>query len=704
MLSNLLNRNKNNSNRNSNSNLDSLFYPKSIAVVGASNDKSKIGGFIFSEILKSKNIDAIPINVKWENIQNKKAYTNITEVNKKIDLVIIAIPSKFVIDSILDCVKVGIKNIVIITAGFKEIGEEGRARENELKKIIKEYNLNIIGPNCLGFLNPEINLNCSFAKDIPEFGNIALISQSGAIIDAIIDWSFKEKIGFSKIVSLGNMAGVDELSILNYLKNDPKTNAIVFYMETLEKGNEFAKVLNEVSRIKPVIIIKPGNSNLAKKAIGSHTGSLAQNNVLVKTLIEENNGILVSNLDELFNLMIALKTKTQTNNNLVILTNAGGPGVIGTDAVAKSSFNLYKLSDNEKNNFDFLPKEASLNNPIDILGDAKSDRYLNVLKNLNSNKNINNILVLLTPQIMTDSENIANSIVEFSKNSDKLIATSFLGDKEIKSAIKILNSNNIANFTSPTSAINSLDKLYKWKNFNYIDENFKKYNFNMNLVNEIRKELENTKGLLDFNITRRIFEEILAIRLPSKQIVRNFDDIDNIKLEDNKKYVLKADAKEFVHKKELGGVVLGVDKNNFDYEIHKLFDILFENASSPFSITIEEEVNGSEVILGLKNEGELGNFIMFGSGGTYVSVYEDIKWSKCPLNRESTKRLVNSVKISKILNGFRGSKPIHFDHLYEIMVRISYLQELFPEIKEVDLNPIIVNETGVYLVDIKLII
>jgi len=697
MLSKLLN--KKNKNK-----LESLFFPNSIAIIGASNDKNKIGGYIFSQIIKLNEIKAYPINVKWENIQNKKAYTNILEVKEKVDLVVIAIPSKFVIDSLNDCVKAGVKNIIIITAGFKEVGDEGKRREGEIKRIVKENDINLIGPNCLGFLNANIGLNCSFAKDLPSSGDIALISQSGAVIDAIIDWSFKENIGFSKIVSLGNMAGVDEVEMLKYLKDDDKTKAVIFYMETLENGDEFAEVLKEISLKKPVIIIKPGNSDLAKKAIGSHTGSLAQNNVLVKTLIEESNGILVENLDELFNIMVGLKSKFAKNNNLVILTNAGGPGVIATDSIENTSFSLYKLSDEEKEKFDFLPKEASLNNPIDILGDAKSDRYKLALEKIASNKNIGNILVLLTPQIMTDSENIANSIIEINKKyDDKSIVVSFIGEKEVKSAIDILNKNNVATFSTPSSAIKTLDKLYNWKYFKFSDD-FKKYNFPEKKIEEIKQKLEGKSGLLDFTTTKEIFEKVLAIRLPKKEIIKHFEDIDKIKLEDNKKYVLKADSKEFVHKKELGGVILNVNKENYSKIAHDMFDKLFENAKEEFSITLEEQVSGVETIIGLKSDDNLGNFIMFGSGGTNVSVYKDISWSKCPLSKTIAKELVDKTKISILLNGFRGTKKVHLEHLYEVMNRLSYLQKLFPMIKEVDINPLIANENGVYLVDIKLIL
>lgn len=681
-------------------NLDSIFYPKSIAVIGASNNLDKIGGFIFSQILKQRNIKAIPINFKSDNIQGEKSYTSISKVNDKIDLVIISIPSQFVIDTVIECAKKKIKNLIIISAGFKETGEDGRVREEKLKEIIKKYKLNVIGPNCLGILTPEINLNCSFAKDIPSTGETALISQSGAVIDAIIDWSFKKNIGFSKIVSLGNMSGIDELSMLNYLKKDPKTKSIVFYMETLEKGIEFSKTLKEISKTKPVIIIKPGKSDNAKAAIGSHTGSLAQDNLLVRTLIEDNNGILVNSLNELFNILIGLKSKFNSHNDLTIVTNAGGPGVIATDCASELGFELLKFDNKQKSKFK-LPNEASLNNPIDILGDGKSDRYLSTLKTLEKIKEVNNILILLTPQIMTDCENIAKEIVNFSKKSKKNIIASFIGDKEIKRSNSYLDHHNFPNFQTPNEAIVSMNYLRKYKSFQYQNNN-NKLEISEYKLNKLNKKIKSKRGLLDYKLSKEILN-LIGLEIFEKQIIKTKKDIFNLKLSNHKTYVIKIDGPAFIHKKDIGGVKVGISHLEVEDEVNKMYNIAAK-ISDNFSITIEEEIKGNEVIIGLKQDKELGNFILFGMGGTYVSIFKDINFSTCPLTLEMTKKLIAKSKVNKILKGFRGSKRINYKQLYRILIRLSYLQEIFPQIKEVDFNPVICNENGSYLVDVKLIV
>ncbi|NQZ85429.1 MAG: acetate--CoA ligase family protein [Nanoarchaeales archaeon] len=748
-------------------NLDTLFYPKSIAIIGASNDTAKIGGYIFEQIKnKAQHINLLPINPTSLRIQDIDAYQDITQIHKELqpDLIIIAIPKQFIIKTLNQIAKTSTKNIVIITAGFKETGEHGKEEELEIKKIIKQNNFNLIGPNCLGFLNPEINLNCSFAKDIPKAGSTALVSQSGAVIDAIIDWSFEQNIGFSKIVSLGNMAGIDELEILEYLKNDEQTKSIVFYMETLEKGVEFGNLLKEISKTKPVIIIKPGSSQQAKSAIGSHTGSLAQDNILVKTLIKNNNGILVDNLDELFNIMIGLKSidniisnDNPTNNknehindtninNTVILTNAGGPGVIATDELAKTNLNLYQFTDKQKIKLQKnLPAEASINNPIDILGDAKSDRYTTTLNELIKIKEIKNIIILLTPQIMTDSENIAKSIIEISNkinknnnnnnllnnsnknNKNKVnIYTSFLGYKQVKHAKTLFNLSNFPTFNTPNAAITTLSKLVQYKSFNYessLDSNISQldiYNkFNKNTINNLNEILENKSGLLDQKLTNKILKS-LNITPFEKQFVENIHDIFKLKINPNQKYVIKADAKELIHKKEFNAIKLNINSNNYKEEIEKMLKeiektltglspdnglgISDSSISKQFTITIEKQIKGIETIVGLKSDESLGNFIMFGMGGTYVNIFKDVNFMQAPLNTKTTKELIQSSKVSKLLNGYRGDKPVNLKKLEQTILNISYIQKLYPIIKEVDFNPIICDEHDCYLVDAKLIL
>ena len=473
-------------------------------------------------------------------------------------------------------------------------------------------------------------------------------------------------------------------------------------METLEKGKEFAHILNEVSKKKPVIIIKPGKSDNAKKAIGSHTGSLAQDNILVETLIHENDGILIENLNELYNILIALKGKIKNNNKLAVVTNAGGVGVIATDEVSLSDFELYELSESQKKKIaKYLPDEASVNNPIDILGDGRSQRYFATLKELDKINDLGNILVLLTPQIMTDCTNIAKKLIEFSQKSNKNIFASFLGDRDIKNAITCFDVYDFPNFQTPVEAIKSMDYLLKYKQFKY-ESNIRKHQMNLLKIKKINKRLKNKKGLLDYNLAKEILG-VLGLAIHPKQIIKSENSIAQLELSPHRKYAIKVDGEDFIHKKDIGGVITDISYLDVETQITNLFHKL-KKTNSQFSITVEEMVCGVETICGLKHDEELGNFIMFGMGGTYVSVFKDINFSMCPLTKESAKKLVEKSKVNTILKGFRGSKPINYNRLYDILIKLSYLYETFPQIKEVDFNPVICNNTDCYLVDVKLIL
>ena len=680
---------------NSKKALQSLFYSKSIAVIGASEDTSKIGGFIFSQILKVSSIKVYPVNMKSNSIQGITSYKHVSDVKKQIDLAVIVIPVNFVLEAIDDCVQAGIKNVVIITAGFKETGESGAKIEQEIKVLAQKHNLNLIGPNCLGFLNPEIGLNCSFAKDLPEFGDLALVSQSGAVIDALVDWSFSKNIGFSKIISCGNMAGVNTLDFLDYLYHDEKTKTICFYMETIENGEAFGKLLKKVTKKKKVIIIKPGKSENAQKAIGSHTGSLAQNGILVEKLIKENGGIFVEKFEELYNLFIGIETLKVKGAQTVIVTNAGGPGVITTDALEDSNLTLFSFSEKQKKIIlKSLPPAASVNNPIDVLGDAKGDRYLSALKELEKIESINNIIVILTPQMMTPCLEIAKNLVEFSKTSKKCISSVFLGGFEIRGAVEYFENNHFPNFRTPSEAITTMNKLYEYELFDFKDTP-KGFEFNEKKIKKIKKELVHSSGLLTYTQTKKIFS-CLELELPEKNHFNSKQEILSMNLKAGNNYVLKAEG--IVHKKEVEAVKIGITSLTFQKEALEMFE-----RTSGAELTLEQQVQGHEVIVGLQ-QNDLGKFIMFGYGGSYVHVFNDVHFSLAPLSYKKAKELIKQSMVYTLLKGVRGEHPIDFESLVEILVRVSYIQELFPEIKEVDLNPIICNKNGAYCVDVKLLL
>ena len=673
-----------------------VFYPKSVAIIGASNNELKIGGFIFSQIKDHPSIKGFPINVKENMIQNKPAYKSVLQITEEIDLAVIVIPKQGVFQALEDCAKKGIKHVVIISAGFKEIGEEGKQDEDKLKTFCKEHGITLVGPNCLGFLNPELKLNLSFAKDLPKFGNVALVSQSGAVIDSIIDWSFTHNIGFSKIISVGNMAGITQHDFLEYLYQDVKTQAIVFYLESLEEGERFKELLSKTTPTKPVFILHPGRSQSAQNAISAHTGSLAHNYELIKTIYKYSNTVLVEGFDQLFGYLSALKSsnnKPPKGKKILIVTNAGGPGVIATDYLEEFGLQRYELSDEEKELFHEMPPASSLNNPVDILGDADPDRYFKAL-NAAIQTQADGIVVLLTPQMMTNAKAIAQSIIEIEKQTKKPIYCCFLGDKEIKDALKYFDLTQISYFSSPKVALQSyatLEKYYSSKPLSHEIE-----------VNHEKIQTIDHQGLLPQDQTIKIIKS-LGLKTPKTYLLKSHHDIYTTQFDEHLVYFVKAD--NILHKKDVGAIRPHVQFDELIPTLEEMFTTFSKENNEGLEpvIIVQEEVKGIEVIAGLKCDESLGNFLLFGSGGTTVSIFKDVQFSPTPMNREMSEKCVESTLVNQLLDGYRGDEAVNKEELYTAIERISELPSMYPNLKEVDCNPIIVNKKGAYLVDVKLL-
>lgn len=443
-----------------------LFSPRSIAIVGASNKKGTIGNVLVKNITKLGYAgEVFFVNPSYNILNWKRCYKSLENIKRPVDLAIIAIPAKFVIETIEKAAGI-IKNYIVISAGFSEIGEDGARHEKELATLAKKYKLNILGPNCLGFIAPKLKLNASFAGGMPAEGNIAFVSQSGALAVALMDRAKEEHLGFSNIISVGNKMEIDETELLEYLLEDKKTKVIGMYLEGIKNGRKFLEIAKKASLKKPIVILKAGKTAKAQQAISSHTGALAGSDEIVDVAFKSAGIIRANNLEEFFNLLGMISfTQAPKNNKVAVVTNAGGAGVLTTDAFKGKEIELAELDKKVKEELKKqLPSESSVENPIDLLGDAHEDRYRNILKLINK-KNIGSVICVLTPQEQTPVEKIASSIVEAKKNGDSLVLTAFIGGERTKEAALGLKQNNIPNFSDPESAVNALDKYYKWNVF-----------------------------------------------------------------------------------------------------------------------------------------------------------------------------------------------------------------------------------------------
>jgi len=677
-----------------------FFYPKSIAVIGATPKKGKVG-YSLIENLKQFRGKVYPINPNHTNVLGLKCYPSIKDVKDDIDLAVIAVPNVIVPKVLKECGEKGVRAVVIISAGFKEVGNI--ELENEVYEISKRYDMRIIGPNCLGMMNTENNLNATFGKIFPDKGHIAVISQSGAILDSILDVSKELGIGMSKVVSVGNKVDIQESEILKYLIEDKETKIIAMYIEGL-KDRRFFDVAKEVSKKKPIIVLKSGRTKKGKRVASSHTGSLAGEDEIYNALFEQTGIIRVDRFDQLINLMFLFSTQPLLRSNRIgILTNAGGFGVISADACEKSNLDLPKFEKRTvKKLKSFLPSSSNFDNPLDIIGDADPERYKKSIDSLIEDKNIDGLLIILTPQEMTEPMEVAKEIVNI--NSNKTIVTSFVGGKSVTKAVKYLLEHNIPSFESPEKAIEYLSCMVEYsRRGKFVEKSKSLKNLVLQMKEQNKKIIENLlKEKNEFNAKKVL--NIYGIPTPTGYLVKSSTEMLNI-TKKMKRFVMKISSPQIRHKTDAGCVVL----NPKDPE--RAFKIIMKNAKEYIrkhkiknakidGILIEEMVNpGTEIIVGAKRDPIFGPVVMVGAGGIFVEILKDVSFGIMPITESYAEAMVKKLKIYNILRGVRGEKKKDIEFIKNLIQIVGTIMELHPEIKEIDLNPVIVYEHGGIVVD-----
>jgi acetyltransferase len=693
-----------------------FFSPNSIAVIGVSHQPGKIGYEVVNNLIKGQyNGEIFLINPKAGKIFGKKVFKSLLEIDKKIDLAIIIVPAKICPEVLEQIGQKKIKYAIIISAGFKEIGKEGIELENEIKKIFKKYKISLLGPNCLGLINPFQNLNASFGPELPQEGNIFFISQSGAILCGFLDLVHQNNLGFSKIVSLGNKADLSENDFLEFALKDSATKVILMYLESFTDGKKTIKILKNHFK-KPIIFLKAGTSERGKMAASLHTGSLAGSNEALEAFIKKTNIIKANSLKDLFDLAKGFSFQNfSQQKGIAILTNAGGLGVLGADAIEKNNLELTELNKKTKNFLQKnLPVTCSLKNPIDIIGDANTERYKIALEAILKDKNVSVVLVFLTPQKMTEPEKIAEIIVSFFKKYKKSILTCFFGQKNVKKAIEILEKNKIPNFDSPEKAVEIIQKIQEnIKTLKYKNTKIQKYK-NTKMLEQIKKILNKTRNqkILEPERVWKILK-ILKISHPKFKIA--FSEEEAIKKAQQLSYplIMKTAYSKILHKKDINGVKLNLKNKQ---EVKKAYQEIIENVKNVVKeknnkeikkVIIQETVKvkeGTSVIIGMKRDRQFGPLIMFGLGGIFVEILNDVSFGIAPLNQSEAEKLISSIKGYKILKGVRGEKEKDINSIIEILLKISELSLCFPQIKEIDLNPIKVFEKGYSAIDFKIIL
>ncbi len=693
--------------------LENFFNPNSVAVVGASIKHMKLGNQILENLLKGGFPGRIfPINPKADSstqIMGIKAYPRLVEVPYPIDLAIVVVPSRWVPSVIQDCGAKSIHSVVVISAGFKEVGQQGAELESQLLEFSKNLGIRILGPNVLGVIDAHHRLNASFAPASPPPGNIAFLSQSGALGCAILDKVEGKGIGLSKFVSLGNKADLDEIDFLAMLKDDPETDVILGYLEGIERGRAFISVAKEVTRRKPVVMIKAGRSDQGKRAASSHTGSLAGQDEAYEVAFKTSGIIRANSLREAIDLARGFSSQPiPQGRRVLLLTNGGGAGIMATDACEQFSLELANLEDETKERLKRkLPQDSSVTNPIDILGDAKSDRYKIALDETITDPNVDGIIVFLTPQSGSDEDETARVIKKISPETKKTILTCFMGQKKVNHAIEILQNHGIPNYGDPEDAVRVFEVMFRYGEWlKRPVEAVKTFSVNKSRVDHILNESVK-EGYLEIGGERGL-QIMKAYGIPTVEnyLAKEVDEALEIAHQLNSSLAMKIESPAILHKSDTGGVLLNLKPT----EVETSFCQLRERAKKIVQtnrikgISIQPMVKeGKEVLIGVSWDDVFGHLIKFGLGGKYVEIYRDVSTKLVPLTPSMAKEMIEETTvISKLLKGVREEAPSDVKEVEEALLKLSQLVCDFPRILEIEANPLVVWEKDAMVVDARL--
>jgi len=698
--------------------LRSIFAPKNVAVIGATEKEGSVGRTILWNLISSPFGGAVfPINPKRPSLLGIKAYPSIKDVPDQVDLAVIVTPSTGIPDLIAECVDAGVKGAIVISAGFKETGPDGVELERRMLENARKGGMRIVGPNCLGVMSPVSGINATFAAGMARKGNVAFISQSGALCTSVLDWSFKEDVGFSHFVSVGSMLDVDWGDLIYYLGDDPHTESIVIYMESIGDARSFISAAREVAVSKPIIVIKPGRTEGAARAAASHTGSLTGSDEVLEAAFRRAGVLRVERISEIFSMAEVLGRQPRPKGpRLTILTNAGGPGVLATDTLLTTGGELAEVSQETMDKLsEFLPASWSHNNPIDIIGDASPDRYAKSLEVAAQDPNSDGLLVILTPQAMTDPTATAEALKAYAKSYDKPILASWSGGKEVAAGEAILNKAGIPTFEYPDDAAQAF--TYMWQSMSNLNTLYE----TPSLTDDAGAgpDREKAKAIIDHVrktgrdlLTEAESKELLAaygIPTTPTLIATKAKEAGKMAAELGFPVVVKLHSETVTHKTDVGGVILNLkDAAAVEAAFSAIQKSVTEKAGAEhfLGVTVQPmiKVEGYELIIGSSIDPQFGPVLLFGTGGQLVEVFKDRALGLPPLNTTLARRMIERTKIYTALKGVRGRKPVDMDALEKLLVRFSHLVVEQPWIKELDINPLIASPDGLMALDGRVVL
>ena len=679
-----------------------FFEPRSLAVIGASSHPGKVGHALLENILYSGyGGNIFPVNPQGRKIQGLPAYRDITAIPVIPDLAVIIVPAAVVPQVVTECAAKGIRYGVVISSGFREAGIEGRRLEKETVQRAREGGMRLLGPNCLGFMNSSLPLNASFARLMPPKGSIGVISQSGAICTSLLDWARDQSVGFSKLVSLGNGADLVESDFLDYLAADDDTNVITMYLEGVSDGERFFKSLSRATRRKPVVIFKAGITQAGAQAVSSHTGSLAGSDKAYEAACEQASALRADSVEELVELSRALTSQRPPRGpRVAIVTNAGGPGIIASDACERAGLTLAELSRKSLDRLRAeLPPASSLHNPIDVLGDASAERYAVAVEALLSDGGVDALVMILTPQAMTEIDRTAEEIVKISADSRKTMICCFMGAESVKKAVSVVESAGIPNVEFPDRALQVLARMYERSlqkrrppsrpvRFEVDKERVKKIFEIYRKAGRIQVGPEDCRAVLD----------AYGIKNAPFLVATSYEEAQDFAKQFGYPVALKIVSPQILHKTDVGGVVLGIEDEGSLEEAYE--ELMFRvrrhmPAAEIDGVVVQKMVpEGRELILGMAKDPQFGPLIMVGLGGIYVEAFQDVAFRLAPVSSVETGRMLRELKAFHLLEGVRGEEPADLDAVEEVLQRVSQLVVDHRELTEMDINPLMVYNSG----------
>lgn len=698
--------------------LDAIFSPQSVAVIGASGIPGKVGHDIFENILRGGYTGTLyPVNPKAKSILSVRAYPTILDIPDPVDLAMIILPPKAALPAVEDAIKKGVKGIVIVSAGFREVGGEGLEIENRIISICRNAGVRVVGPNCLGVINPTemVRLNASFSSRMPEAGNVSFISQSGALCTAVLDFAADREFGFSKFISIGNKADVDELDLLHYLHMDTDTEVIMIYLEELRRGAEFIQAVKEITagdtRPKPVLVIKSGRTSEGAMAAASHTGSLAGSDAVYNAIFKQSGIIRVDTIDELFDFATAFSYKNESalgkrrrkvphGNRVAIVTNAGGPGIVATDMTVSTGLKLARFEEETIQTLaSHLPETANLHNPVDVIGDAAPDRYENALDAVIKDQGVDGALVILTPQSMTKALETGEAIARVARRSHKPVLCCFMGIVDVSAGAKFLQEQGIPVFKFPENAAKAFSALYRysqWMNRQILAP--LKLDHDVDRAGKIIQDALATGKTYLGEVGGLGLLSCYGFHVLPTQLATTEDEAVTVAETIGYPVVMKIVSSQIIHKSDAGGVIVGPSNET---AVRQAFKDITANARSFNPSAVIDGVliqklapKGEEAIIGMTRYPTFGPLLMFGIGGIFVEVFQDVVFRLAPIGRNEARRMIGEIKGAKLLKGFRGRPATDTEALEKLLVCLSDLVMNHPEIQELDINPLLLHEKG----------